>query len=153
MYSSLSPNEHESINILSKNEGDNDISSVMSKIRTYTSWILNKYLDLVLYKFRPVYNKQIGFDPSLLSYNTQVLFRYKNTNVPHSNNLFHLGLIDQPSKGCLRKSRNLLIRAFKNDKIKVLNVFKEDVIPLNSDPKRLESISKWAIELRFEVMM
>ena len=48
MCSSLSPNEHESMNILSKNEGDNDISSVMSKIRRHTSRILNKYLDLVL---------------------------------------------------------------------------------------------------------
>ena len=110
----------------------------MSKIRTHTSRILNKYLNLVLYKFRPVYNKQIGFDPSLLNYNTPVLFRYKNTNVPYSTNLFHLGLIDQPNIGGLRKSRNILIRAVKNDKIKVLNVFKEDIIPLIWDPQSLD---------------
>ena len=135
MYSSLSPNEHESMNILSKNEGNNDISSVMSKIRTHTSRILN---NLVLYKFRPVYNKQIGFDPSLLSYNTPVLFRYRNTNVPYSTNLFHLGLIDQPHKGGLRKSRNILIRAVKNDKIKLISIFKEDIIPLILDAKNLD---------------
>ena len=138
MYCSLSPNDHGSRNILSKNEGDNDISSVMSKIRTHTSRILSKYLDLVLYKFTPVYNKQIGFDPSSLSYNPPVLCRYRNTNVPYSTNLFHLGLIDQPNKWRLRKFCNILIRAVKNDKIKVLNVFKEDIISLIWDDKRLD---------------
>ena len=107
----------------------------MLKIRTHTSRILNKYLDIVLYKFRPAHNRQIGFDPSFLKYYTPVLFQYKNTNIPYSTSLFHLGFVNQPNKGGLRKSRNVLIRAVKNDKIKVHNVFKEDVIPLIWEPK------------------
>ena len=89
MYCSLPQNDHASINILSKNERDDDISLVMSKIKAQTSRVLNRYLDLVLYKFRPIYNKQTGFDATLLSYNTPVLFRYRSTNVPYGPNLFH----------------------------------------------------------------
>ena len=60
MYNTLSPSEYESINTLSKDEGDKNISSGMLKIRTHTSKVLNKYLDIVLYKFRPAHNRQVG---------------------------------------------------------------------------------------------
>ena len=59
-----------------------------------------------------------------------MLFRYRNTNVHYDYNLFHLGLIDKPHRGSLQKSRNVLIRTVKNNKVQVLSAFKEDIIPL-----------------------
>ena len=137
MYCSLQQNDHVSINVLSKKEKEDDITLVMSKIKTQISRILNRYLDLVLYKFRPVYNKQTGFEAASLTYSTPVLFRYKSTNVPYGFNLFHLGLIDRPHKGSLRNSRNILVRAVKNDKVKVISVYKEDIIPLTWNAQNL----------------
>ncbi len=72
MYCSLQHDDHVSINLLSKKEKDYDISLVMSKIKAQISRILNKYLDLVLYKFRPVYNKQTEFDATSLTYSTPI---------------------------------------------------------------------------------
>lgn len=129
-YSSLLQKDFVSLNVLSKKEKEGDIGLVMSKIKTQISRILNKYLEIVLYKFRPVHNQQVGFEPALLSYNSPILFRYRNTNVKYDFSLFHLGLIDNPPRGRLRRSRNVLIRTVKNNEIQVVSVPREDVIPL-----------------------
>ena len=138
MYNTLSPSEYESLHTLSKDEGDMNISSVMLKIRTHTSRILSKYLDIVLYKFRPIHNRKVGFDPTLLKHRTPVLFRYRSTGVPYSASLFHLGLVDLPNRSTLRNSRNVLIRAVKDGKVKTLSIVREDIIPLMYDSKNLE---------------
>ena len=130
IYASLQQNDYASLNVLSKREKQDNIGMLMLNIKTPISRILNRYLDIVLYKFRPVYNKQIGFEATSLSYNTPVLFRYRNTNVHYDFNLFHLGLIDKPRRGNLRKSRNVLIRTVKNNKVQIISVIREDIIPL-----------------------
>lgn len=75
-------------------------------------------------------SKFFGSDPVFLSYNSPILFRYRSTNVQYDFNLFHLGLIDKPQRGNLRNSRNMFIRTVKNNKIQVVSIPREDIIPL-----------------------
>ena len=129
MYNTLSPSEYESISTLSKDEGEINISSIMLKIRTHVSRILNRYLDIVLHKFRPIHNQKVGFNPILLKHRTPVLFRYRSTGVPYKATLFYLELVDLPNRSTLRNSRCMFIRAVKDGRVKRLSIFKEDIIP------------------------
>ena len=119
MYATFQQNDFVSLNVLSRKEKEDNIGMLMLKIKTQISRILNRYFDIVLYRFRPVYNKQIGFEATSLSYITPVLFRYRTTNVHYDFDLFYFGLIDKPHRGSLRKSRNVLIRTVKITRFKL----------------------------------
>ena len=106
----------------------------MSKIKSQFFVLLNRYLDLVLYKFRPIYNKKTGFQVTSLTHNTPVPFRYRSTNTPYGFNLFHLGLIDRPHR---RGSRKVLIRTVNDNNVKIISVCNEDIMSLTWSAQNL----------------
>ena len=116
MYVSLPDKNKISFTILSEKD-KLDISSIMQKIKTQVSKILNKYLDLLLYRFRPLENQKQGFNTDLLQPNVPVLFRTKATGTNYGVHLFQLGLIQSATREGIRNSRNLFAKGAKTTKL------------------------------------
>ena len=138
MFNTLSPRELEKVNTLSESERKLDIGSMMNKIQKHVTKILSKYLDIILYTFRPLHNQRTGFNASLLKHGCPVLFRYRSTGVSYKGTLFHLGLIDSPKRDPLRNSRCIFVRAVCRGKVKKISILREDIVPLAYERNDLE---------------
>ena len=83
------------------------------KIKTQVSKILNKYLDIMLYTYRPLQNLKQGFNPDLLEPMAPVLFRVKSTGINYGFHLFQLGLLQTTTRQGIRNSRNHIVKGTK----------------------------------------
>lgn len=56
---------------------------------------------------------------------------------PYGFKLFHLGPIHRPQRRGLKWSRNVLIIAVKDGKVKIISVYNEDIIPLKWNARNI----------------
>ena len=119
----------------------------MQKIKTQVSKILNKYLDIMLYTYRPLQSQKQGFNPDLLEPMAPVLFRVKSTGINYGFHLFQLGLLQTTTRQGIRNSRNLIVKGTKNNKIKLFSISKQDIIPLNYNAQNINVTDQELIEL------
>ena len=119
----------------------------MQKIKAQVSKILNKYLDIMLYTYRPLQNLKQGFSPDLLEPMAPVLFRVKSTGINYGFHLFQLGLLQTTTRQGIRNSRNLIIKGTKNSKVKLFSIPKQDIIPLNYNAQNINVTEQELIEL------